>query len=503
MENSSTVSSVLKTFCQRSTVHGLSTAIQTQYKPTRIIWFTIVFMGSVGMTFHLYQITSAYLEYKTTEYLYEDTDGYFFPDVTICNQNGISYTNTQEVAKTNILVRSILASFQGETNFSGNILRIRDIFWGLGEEASKLGQNLENFIIQCKFQGKPCKKDDLLLVQNNNFFNCYTFTRRNYPKTTMEGIGAGLYMILYSEPLPGNFRKPYETSGALRNNEGIRLQISAQNTLPVVIAKGHDVHPGHSTSLRFDIVEHRRLPPPYSRCRNTKKWRLKHAKCAYTFTECRNMCIHQQVTSKCGCFPTSYAARINYTARNIISCGHYLFSNKSLATEMKQCEEDVLNEIQAHWDFEKDCDCQLPCHEIKYLLTISQSIWPSDNTMDSFQDFIMTTNTEGKYFKDYYISLTQQNASRKNIFSWIRKSFLKLIIFADTKTVSVKEQIPMCTLIDLLCQIGGCLGLWLGISIVTCAQFFHLIFSLFSSIVSRNMLLHPFKKEVTNCQPYN
>ena len=170
---------------------------------------------------------------------------------------------------------------------------------------------------------------------------------------------------------------------------------------------------------------------------------------------------------------------------------------------MRQCEGDVLNEIQAHWDFEKECDCQLPCHEIKYPLTISQSIWPSDNTMDSFQDFIMTTNTEGKYFKDYYMSLTQQNASRKTIFRWIRKSFLKLIIFADTKTVSVKEQIPMCILIDLLCQIGGCLGLWLGISIVTCAEFFHLFFSLFSSIVSRNMLLHPFKKEVTNCQPYN
>ena len=48
----------------------------------------------------------------------------------------------RKVAKTNILVRNILASFQGETNFSGNVLRIRDIFWGLREEASKLGQNL-------------------------------------------------------------------------------------------------------------------------------------------------------------------------------------------------------------------------------------------------------------------------------------------------------------------------------------------------------------------------
>ena len=408
----------------------------------------------------------------------------------------------QKVAETNMNVRNIISSFKLRTNMSLEILKSNRIFWGLGEEVYKLGHSFEDFIIICKFRGKPCKKDEFALAQNENFFNCYTFSQRNYPKTTTEGIGRGLSLIVYAEPMPPGFRKPYEQSRIHVNNQGIRVALSAQNTLPVVLAKGYDILPGHSTSLRFDIVEHRRLPRPYTPCRNTENWTLVK-NFTYTFAECRNLCIHQYVISNCGCFPTAYSTRVNYTAKDIISCGYHLFSNESLDTEMMQCERDALKEVHTEWNLGKECDCQLPCHEIKYPLTISQSIWPSDNTIDSFLDFIMTTNTEGNFHKDYYLNLIQQNASRQVIYRWIRKSFLKLIIFVDTKTVSVKEQIPMCTLIDLLCQIGGCLGLWLGISIVTCAQFFHLIFSLLTSIASPNMVIPHFKKEANKLQTYD
>ena len=501
-EKSSTVSSTLKTFCQRSTVHGLSIAVHSENRPTSIIWFIIVFAGAVRMAFHLYHIVSAYLEYKTTEYLYEDVDGYDFPDVTICNLNGISYTNLQKAADTNTNVQNVVSSFELRRNVSGEILKNSRLFWGLGEKASELGHSFEDFIIICEFGGKPCKKDDFVFVQPENFFNCYTFTQRNYPKTTKEAIGRGLILILYTEPMPPRFQKPYDQRTIHSNSQGVRVVLSAQNTLSLVMAQGYDILPGHCTSLRFDIVEHMRLPQPYSPCRNIENWSL-HKNFKYTFAECRNLCIHQYVISKCGCFPTAYDTKVNYTTKNIFSCGHYLFSNESLDTEMMQCERHILKEVHTEWNFEKECDCQLPCLETKYPLTISQSIWPSYNSMDSFIDFIKALNTGGNLYKDYYLKLTKQNASREVKYRWIRKNFLKLIVFADTKTVSVKEQISMCTLIDLLCQIGGCLGLWLGISIVTCAEFLHLFFSLLRSIASPSMVVPDYKKEVAKFQTYN
>ena len=454
VENKSpSVATKVRQFCERSTVHGLSFAARAEEKPIRVLWSTIVFLGTMGMAYHLYEITNAYLEYKTTEYLYEDLNGYYFPDVTLCNLNGISFTNMQELAKSNENVENILVSFYPGNNKTAKLPPLDDIFWGLGEEATKLGQRHQDFILECKYAGAPCSEDDFVLVQLDTFYNCFTFTQRSYPKTAKQGLTSGLQLILYTEPYPKEFRKPYASRSSVLNNDGVRIQVSSQNALPAVISKGYDLVPGHDTTIRFSISEQRRLPLPYSRCRTVKIENI-----TYTFTECRNRCIHQEVISKCGCYPTVYSSRANYTAKGIVSCGYHLFSNESLATQMMDCQTQVLEDIEMYLDYERDCDCHLPCQEFEYPLSMSHSLWPSDTTMESFIDTMMESNTQGQHFKNYYSDLKQQNASIEVIEHWVRKSFLKLTIFAPTKTVSVKEQIPKITLIDVFSQIGGCLG---------------------------------------------
>ena len=69
-------------------------------------------------------------------------------------------------------------------------------------------------------------------------------------------------------------------------------------------------------------------------------------------------------------------------------------------------------------------------------------------------------------------------------------------MFAKTKTVLVKEQIPKHTLIDLLCQIGGCLGLWLGISVVSFAEFIHLILHLATVTFEPTKFIQPLKTKI-------
>ena len=46
----------------------------------------------------------------------------------------------------------------------------------------------------------------------------------------------------------------------------------------------------------------------------------------------------------------------------------------------------------------------------------------------------------------------------------------------------VKQQVPMYSRTDLLSQIGGCLGLWLGMSVITVVELFNLALKIFMQV---------------------
>lgn len=79
-------------------VQGLHFLTRIGHRWIQLFWSVIVLSGFIGLGVHLYNIIGAYLEYKMMEYSYERDDGYDFPDITMCNLNGISPTNLRSVA---------------------------------------------------------------------------------------------------------------------------------------------------------------------------------------------------------------------------------------------------------------------------------------------------------------------------------------------------------------------------------------------------------------------
>ena len=261
------------------------------------------------------------------------------------------------------------------------------------------------------------------------------------------------------------------------NKDGVRVVLTSPYSLPAVGILGYDILAGQSTSIGFDIKDHKRLSQPYSTCRDVYSMHLE-GNLPYSFTECKNMCIHNLIIKMCGCFPTRYVARINY--RNITSCGHDIFVNASRAKEKLDCQNSLLNNIETQLNYAQDCNCHVPCEDTEYLVTISQSQFPSQNSIASFWKVVIEDNPNRHNLKvyQYYQNLIAKNTSIETLKSWTHKHFLKLNIFANKKVVSVREQMPMYTLTNLLSQIGGCLGLWLGISIISLVEFFQLGFKL-------------------------
>ena len=483
-KSQSTLKEVGIEFCNHTTVHGLHFLANIGHRWLQFFWFWIVLIGFVGLSVHLFNIISAFLDYKTTEYAYERDDGYKFPDVTICNLNGVSSSNLEFAALRNQEVKYFL-----DMNDKNLSLNWNDLFWALGDHAVDVGHSMSDFIIRCRFQGQSCNMtDDFVLFQFSRFFNCYTFkVGRSVQKTITQGIAAGLSLTLFLEPVNLNIVKTYNDKHVVVDNiDGARVALTPPNALAAVGVMGYDILPGHATSIGFDITEHERLSEPYSTCRGVDSMPLE-GNLTYSFTECKNNCIHKLITEKCGCFPTRYVVRKNYTLSNFSSCAHGIFVDPSNASDMLHCQNSILKSIETRLDYAKDCNCYAPCEGTKYSVTISQSEFPSQNSMVSFWKVVLEDNPARENLKayNYYKNLVEQNASTEELKTWTRQHFLRLNIYANSKTVAVKEQIPIYTPVDLMSQIGGCFGLWLGISIVTVVEFLDLGFRIMYVILKK------------------
>ena len=466
-----TVKSVLVDFCDHTTVHGLHFLTRIGHRWIQLFWSVVVLSGFIGLGVHLYNIIGAYLEYKTTEYSYERDDGYDFPDITMCNLNGISPTNLRSVASKYEQVQYYL-----NMSTSGNEENAplhTDLFWSLGDNSVEVGQTLSDFVIRCKFEDQFCNMSRFIIYTFSSFFNCYTFTMAGTGiHTITQGIAAGLTITFFLEPLDFSIIKPYDDNAFAGGLYGVRVLLTPPNSLPGAGVMGYDILAGQATNIAFDITERKRLPEPYSTCRGVDSMALE-GHLTYSFTECKNICIHQIIMDECGCFPTKYRVRRNYTAIGMPNCGHDI--HKTRNKEMLACQEYYLKNIETRLNYALDCNCHPPCEDTKYSITISQSSFPSENSIISFWKRILE-DPKKKDLKAYkhYQKLKEANTSTDDLIKWTHKHFLRLTVYANSKTVTVKEQIPMYTFIDLMSQIGGCLGLWVGISIITIVEFFDL-----------------------------
>ena len=227
-----TKAKMMQEFCENTTIHGLPCLMRQSHTSMRIVWTFIVLGGFAGLSLHLYQIIYSYLQYKSTESTYEKRTGFHFPDVTVCNMQGISSSNFQSIFQKNSKFENvypeILKTLQASTyeNRSQPMKKEdfhskANVFWGLGKEAHKIGHRLQDMIIVCKFNHHECKDDDFILFEYPELFNCYTFKKgRNSNLSMAHGFEEALSLVLYIEPQGDEVNDIYDDP-LISNNRGL------------------------------------------------------------------------------------------------------------------------------------------------------------------------------------------------------------------------------------------------------------------------------------------
>ncbi|CAL1535321.1 unnamed protein product, partial [Lymnaea stagnalis] len=283
---------------------------------------------------------------------------------------------------------------------------------------------------------------------NHKYGNCYTFNsglQESSPTTKFPGPAYGLILEL--------FINQGEYVANLAPEAGARVVIHKKGSIPFPEDEGIDVMPGRATSIGIKQHSFARLPPPHGECGDTPKttdYYVKHLGTSLSKLSCLKSCYQDIIIEYCNC-----AVPFFFLVENVTVC--------NLTDPLDEVCVDMLP-VMAQERY-KLCDqlCPQPCQETRYETSISQAVWPSNK-----YDVKTLTLTDASSF----------------FFCFRSQEFTKIqIYFQDLIYQHVEQQIGYESM-SLISDLGGQLGLWLGLSAITIGEFFSFLCSIGRSLPS-------------------
>ncbi|XP_052780063.1 FMRFamide-activated amiloride-sensitive sodium channel-like isoform X2 [Mya arenaria] len=507
-----------------SNAHGLAKIVTSVTTKRKVLWSLLVIIGFTAATLQLSFLVTKFLAYQVVE-VSQMKEGMpvEFPAVTLCNIATISLTKVNElIARNNTDIMKWFTFIQN-TNFGEQDERMdshQAFYENMPDVAKYIGHSAENFVVSCRFNTKECSASNFsIYFDGKNYFNCYTFNsgydnKLNKPikdkllmHTTGPQNGLSLIISLDNENPPAGGYGLYDIKNHIAFSGGVRGQVHAPNTMPSPADHGFDVAPGYSTSVGLKAILHTRLPYPHGNCTNNMLQGDKLYR--NTIFTCLQLCKQKILVNWCGCKTAALPMYRETDPKkgNIPFCGAIknwrnidAYTNKSkVEIDTLQCAERVLTNLNNDRSYEKNCNCFQPCDETSYQKSLSLSYWPLEFYQLSalkkfYKNHSMTTslireaydklnnlqNRWDQYLgENRHVEYNQSDLDDKiRASTIIRQNLIRLNIYLEDLSVVEFKQMPAYGITDLFADIGGTLGLWMGISVLTIMELVELIMSL-------------------------
>ncbi|GIY30619.1 degenerin deg-1 [Caerostris extrusa] len=271
---------------------------------------------------------------------------------------------------------------------------------------------------------------------------------------------------------------------------GVRIMVHPREAYPTVDRGGIVLHPGTKTYMSIRIREIERLPAPYGDCTKTFQdsplsellknkyddYLQNHT--YYTYEFCQSVCREIHLLQNCKCVEE----QVNST---------HTFCNPC-----NQVEETCKEEFKSNFDDNETNACTYLCktslppltsyRDTRYDVTLSTSEWPNLE----FQEFVLKRWPELR--SDFVESPSDDNNIAQLNETFINKNYLRVHIFVQEMNYLRFMDIEAYSLPELFADLGGCLGLYLGVSLISIIEFHELllhIVALFFSKLNRSFSL--------------
>ena len=450
-----------------STSHGIPNIFKTSQLYLKIVWI-ICFLASSGYCFSLIiSYITTFLEYGVTVSTIKVIETPInFPAVTICNLNPF-YANRsswfiQEVLNNSNLIDTNSLLSNGASAMS--VVKI--ILEKLKIEASSnptytsnrvsLGFYIEDMLVSCSYSDSNCSTSDFSFFQSYDYGNCYTFNGNSssIKTTSSAGPGNSFEIELFSGD-PNNELLIY--------NRGFYVVVHNQSYSPLMDNEGVYVSIGRETNIGIDRSLYSRQKSPYSNCivdptsnksSSSDLYQLilnEMGEKLYRQVFCYKLCYQVSVVNNCFCYDAAYP-NTNITNSSVRGC-HTETDLTCLASIKSSFQQD---DIRYH------CDnyCPIECLSVSFSTSVHTASYPTD----AYLNLLLRQSS--------FISLFPASS---NLTTAIPASVAKINVFYNDISYTALIESPTLTPDTLLGNIGGALGLFIGISLLSVVEILELL----------------------------
>ena len=446
-----TAKSIVSNYFASTTIHGISSIYSGKNIYIKLFWLS-VFLSVLGLL--VWQILQIFQKFAGNAVVttHENTayQGLVFPAVTLCstlpfNKSFKSFYKEQRKR-----------SKHGSFDFESSTLQ-------------SYGISLNEFLIgeeSCGFDSSQCNfRKDFQVSSSWLLGNCFTFNANVSRKQEDLGPAHGFEVIMNLNQ--DRYRQfiYYQDENTLISfpPAGVRVRIhDSDDNIEYFAGAGTIlISPGTLTSIKMKKQKIVRLPSPYpDRCANDKDAEKvigmplrKGVK--YSVELCKFVCISRKKMKYCKAVTMDDGRKL----ARIFSKGTFSYRTPRNSKEY-QCafRFDMRSNITGTYK------CPQACNEQRYIVSTSTGSWPANGQILPMCDELLQAG------------VSIQNCSKE----FIRDNFLSLQIYFEDFILQTIKQIPAYGRSQVISDLGGSVGLWIGASVYS---FFELG-STFISLVS-------------------
>ncbi|KAJ7385393.1 hypothetical protein OS493_016475 [Desmophyllum pertusum] len=466
-----------------TTAHGYGRVAAAESRPRRWFWLLACAAAFGVFTYQLHDLTLQFLSkpLKTRTQIQHERK-LPFPQVTICNLNKIRQSRIPEKIKKDFpeIISGVGSTGSNSSapsptrrhnnkpavvNFDdlpADIKLVEMVHQKLAEYSDDVlqvaGHQLKDLILSCTYNSYGCLyATPNLWTQfwHHKYGNCFTYNRgkddhdrkTEVMTSSIPGHEGGLTLELNIEQS--------EYISQLSQEAGVQVFVSTQNEMPFPYELGISAAPGYSTAIQLRKVKIGRLDPfanqscePRDNLVDNNIFRRFNV--SYSDLTCKISCLATLMNIKCGC--------VLYTLK---------YSKMDVCDMTDEPTADCVDATyDKYYDGVCESNCREKCREDSFKMTVSVSKWPSRHYKSTLQKELEEQKL-GNYSSD------------------LGENFLKLKVYYGELNYEVLEEERAYAFSRFLSDIGGIMGMWIGISALTCVEVLELIASLCYAILRR------------------
>lgn len=256
----------------------------------------------------------------------------------------------------------------------------------------------------------------------------------------------------------------------LPDQAGARLYVYDRNEPLPTKDRAIQIAPGTKSHIALNKYSYEYMYKPWGQCDEVTKI-MDGGK--YSSQTCMIECYIKKMIAACGCKPAytkgikKFVEDANYQA--IRECQLDDFLEQKCFNNLADVKKDINMEY---------CQCPESCKEVIYDAKITTTPWPSARVANNLTNFYNGKEFL-KYLEDsnYYTEVSESNI--KNNVAVVD------VFFEDLRVIETVES-QKDPVISFICDIGGTLGLWLGMSLMTMVEIVLFVVCFVPSLVQKS-----------------